>query len=49
VPQMTHPDSSQTIEVSPPQVAAYESQGWEKKAARKATTTTSASTAKTKE
>lgn len=47
MPQMSHPDSSQTIEVSPPQVEIYESQGWEKKTARKSTTT--AATAKTKE
>ena len=31
--KMTHPDSSQEIEVEKDQVANYETQGWETKAA----------------
>jgi hypothetical protein len=49
MPQMTHPDSKQTIEVSPAQVDVYLSQGWEKKAARKATTKKTAAPATDKE
>lgn len=35
MPKMTHPNSKQTIEVSPAQVAMYASQGWETKAPAK--------------
>jgi hypothetical protein len=35
MPQMTHPDSKQTIEVSPSEVDRYLTQGWEKKTAAK--------------
>ena len=31
MPELTHPDSKQTIEVSPSEVDRYASQGWEKK------------------
>jgi hypothetical protein len=30
MPEMTHPDSKQTIDASPDQVPMYESQGWSK-------------------
>lgn len=29
MPKLTHPESGQTIEVSPSQVEVYESQGWQ--------------------
>ena len=35
MPEMTHPDSKQTIEVSPSEVDRYVSEGWEKKSAPK--------------
>lgn len=38
--KLTHPDSKQTIDVDPAHVAAYESQGWERKAPAKSKTTT---------
>jgi hypothetical protein len=48
MPKMRHPNSSQTIEVSPDRVGSYESQGWRRVAAPKKRTTT-ADTATTKE
>jgi hypothetical protein len=35
MPNMTHPDSKQTIEVSPSEVDRYLSAGWEKKTTAK--------------
>jgi hypothetical protein len=52
MPKMRHPQSKQTIDVAPAQVAMYESQGWRKVAAAKKTsarTSTPANTATTKE
>lgn len=51
MPKMRHPQSKQTIDVAPAQVAMYESQGWRKVAAKKtsARTSTPANTATTKE
>lgn len=33
MPKMTHPDSKQTIDVSPEQVGLYTTQGWVEKQA----------------
>ena len=46
---MKHPESAQTIEVSPTQVALYESQGWEKYTPKNSTTRKSATAATKKE
>lgn len=35
MPKMTHPDSKQSVDVSPDQVEMYESQGWTKPTPKK--------------